>query len=55
MPRVELELPERFQFVTEIPLRITDINYGGHLGNDALLSLLHEAQCNSYGTTASRN
>ena len=44
MPRVELELPERFQFVTEIPLRITDINYGGHLGNDALLSLLHEAR-----------
>jgi len=44
MPRVELELPERFQFVTEIPLRITDINYGGHLGNDALLSLLHESR-----------
>jgi acyl-CoA thioesterase FadM len=44
MPRVELELPERFQFVTDIPLRITDINYGGHLGNDALLSLLHEAR-----------
>ena len=44
MARVELELPERFAFVTEIPLRITDINYGGHLGNDALLSLLHEAR-----------
>jgi acyl-CoA thioesterase FadM len=44
MPRVELELPERFQFVTDVPLRITDINYGDHLGNDALLSLLHEAR-----------
>ncbi|MBM4161121.1 MAG: thioesterase [Ignavibacteria bacterium] len=44
MPRVKLELPEQFPFATEIPLRITDINYGGHLGNDALLSLLHEAR-----------
>ncbi|MEK6756777.1 MAG: thioesterase family protein, partial [Bacteroidota bacterium] len=44
MARVELELPERFHFSVEIPLRITDINYGGHLGNDALLSLLHEAR-----------
>jgi YbgC/YbaW family acyl-CoA thioester hydrolase len=44
MPRVKLDLPEHFPFSTEIPLRITDINYGGHLGNDALLSLLHEAR-----------
>ncbi|WP_239692070.1 thioesterase family protein [Hymenobacter coccineus] len=28
----------------EIPVRITDLNYGAHLGNDALLSLLHEAR-----------
>nr|WP_220483010.1 thioesterase family protein [Rufibacter quisquiliarum] len=27
-----------------MPIRITDLNYGGHLGNDALLSLLHEAR-----------
>lgn len=44
MPRVKLDLPDDFPFSTEIPLRITDINYGGHLGNDALLSLLHEAR-----------
>ena len=25
-------------------MRITDLNYGAHLGNDALLSLLHEAR-----------
>ena len=25
-------------------MRITDLNYGGHLGNDALLGLLHEAR-----------
>jgi YbgC/YbaW family acyl-CoA thioester hydrolase len=25
-------------------VRITDINYGNHLGNDAILSILHEAR-----------
>jgi acyl-CoA thioesterase FadM len=44
MARVTLELPDEFQFSTEIQVRIGDINYGGHLGNDALLSLIHEAR-----------
>lgn len=44
MARVNLELPESFLFSTELKVRITDVNYGGHLGNDALLGLLHEAR-----------
>ncbi|MDD8018821.1 MAG: thioesterase family protein [Bacteroidota bacterium] len=44
MPRIKLDLPENFCFTTEIPIRITDINYGGHLGNDVVLSILHEAR-----------
>jgi acyl-CoA thioester hydrolase len=44
MPRAKLDLPARIVFTTEIPARITDINYGGHLGNDSLLSILHEAR-----------
>ena len=44
MARVRIELPEKLPFATELPVRITDINYGGHLGNDALLSMLHEAR-----------
>ena len=44
MPRVKLHLPAKTVFTTEIPARITDINYGGHLGNDSLLSILHEAR-----------
>jgi acyl-CoA thioester hydrolase len=44
MPRVKLDLPEKPFFAAEIPIRITDLNYGGHLGNDALLSILHEAR-----------
>lgn len=44
MARVEIPLPERFPFSTELPIRVTDLNYGGHLGNDAVLSLVHEAR-----------
>lgn len=42
--RVKLELPEKFDFSAEIPIRISDINYGGHLGHDAILPLAHEAR-----------
>ncbi|MCW8811925.1 MAG: acyl-CoA thioesterase, partial [Chlorobium sp.] len=44
MARIKVELPEKFHFRTEIQIRITDINYGGHLGNDSLLSIIHEAR-----------
>lgn len=44
MARVKLLLPDSFSFSTQIPVRITDLNYGGHVGNDAILSLLHEAR-----------
>jgi acyl-CoA thioester hydrolase len=44
MPRVVIELPEHFAFRTELPVRITDLNYGGHVGHDAILSLTHEAR-----------
>lgn len=44
MPRAKIDLPPSFRFCTEITPRITDINYGGHLGNDSLLSIIHEAR-----------
>ncbi|MFL9485395.1 acyl-CoA thioesterase [Chitinophagaceae bacterium LWZ2-11] len=44
MERIRINLPEAFTFSTEIPVRITDLNYGGHVGNDAFLSLIHEAR-----------
>lgn len=44
MGRIKVELPEQFLFSVTIPVRITDINYGGHVGNDSILSLLHEAR-----------
>jgi acyl-CoA thioester hydrolase len=44
MARLKLDLPERFSFSMELQVRITDVNYGRHLGNDTLLALLHEAR-----------
>jgi len=44
MARIKLQLPEQFIFKTEIPVRISDINYGNHLSNDAFLTLMHEAR-----------
>ena len=42
MPRIKVEFPKHVSFVTTIPVRITDLNYGGHVGNDTILSLIHE-------------
>ena len=44
MARVKIDLPKTFRFQTTIPIRITDLNYGGHVGNDRILSLIHEAR-----------
>lgn len=44
MPRVKIELPASWVFSTDIPVRVTDINYGNHMGNDAFLGILHEAR-----------
>jgi acyl-CoA thioester hydrolase len=44
MERIKLTPPPSFSFTTHINIRITDINYGGHVGNDSFLSLVHEAR-----------
>jgi acyl-CoA thioesterase FadM len=44
MSRIKLQMPQSFQFSTSIDVRITDLNYGNHLANDSLLSILHEAR-----------
>ncbi|MEO5683707.1 MAG: thioesterase family protein [Chitinophagaceae bacterium] len=54
MARVKIDLPVSFSFATEIPVRITDLNYGGHVGNDTVLSIIHEARMqflHQYGCT----
>ena len=44
MARIKIDLPGKFSFSTNIPIRITDINFGGHVGNDTILSIIHEAR-----------
>ncbi len=44
MARKKIGLPGQFSFSCIIPVRITDINYGGHVGNDTILSIIHEAR-----------
>lgn len=42
MARIKIGLPDKFVFTTKIPVRISDVNYGGHVGNDSILSIIHE-------------
>lgn len=44
MPRLKLAPLERYGFAVELSVRVTDLNFAGHLGNDRLLSLVHEAR-----------
>ena len=43
--RVKIKFPDQSPLASfQIPVRVGDINYGGHVGNDALLSIIHEAR-----------
>ncbi len=44
MNRIKIELPLDFHFSTTIQIRVTDLNYGGHVGNDTFLSIIQEAR-----------
>lgn len=44
MARIKLSIPHDLPFQCSLPIRITDLNYGRHLGNDKVLSLMHEAR-----------
>lgn len=44
MARIKIDIPEEFKFSCTIPIRITDLNYGKHVGNDTVLGLIHEAR-----------
>lgn len=42
--RIKLDIPESLPFQTGIVVRVTDLNYGNHLGNDRMLAYLQEAR-----------
>ncbi|WP_115718705.1 acyl-CoA thioesterase [Gallaecimonas mangrovi] len=45
MARSPLQFPSKVLFECPLSLRISDINYGQHLGHDTLVSLCHEGRC----------
>src|SRR6478752_6506502 len=44
MARISIDLPEEFIFTAEIIVRASDLNYGGHVGNDSILTLFQETR-----------
>jgi YbgC/YbaW family acyl-CoA thioester hydrolase len=50
MARIEIQLPEKFSFHTDIVIRVSDLNYGNHVGNDSVLTLMQEARTLFYRT-----
>ncbi|MEO5984967.1 MAG: thioesterase family protein, partial [Ferruginibacter sp.] len=44
MGRIKIEISGRLLKKVVLPIRITDINYGNHVGNDAIVRLIHEAR-----------
>lgn len=44
MSRLKIELPDRIIGSVTVPVRITDINYGNHVSNNALVEIIHEAR-----------
>jgi acyl-CoA thioester hydrolase len=44
MSRIKIEVPDTVLTKLSIPVRITDINYGNHVGNDSLVGMVQEAR-----------
>jgi YbgC/YbaW family acyl-CoA thioester hydrolase len=44
MSRVKIEEPNEYLFKAKIITRITDLNYGGHVGNDRIFAFMHDAR-----------
>ncbi|UEG48522.1 thioesterase family protein [Ferruginibacter lapsinanis] len=44
MARIKIVIPEKKIATVSIPVRIYDINYGNHVGNDSFVSIIHEAR-----------
>lgn len=44
MARIKIKLPEEYLFSTSLQVRIGEINYGGHVGNEQYLLYAQEAR-----------
>ncbi len=44
MARLQLIFPTEVKFTCELTVRAADLNYGNHVGNDSILTLMQEAR-----------
>lgn len=44
MEKIKIQFPLHVQFETEMMVRIADLNYGAHVGNNIFLEYAHEAR-----------
>ena len=44
MARIKIDIPGNTIAAVKLRVRISDINYGNHVGNDAFVSFIHEAR-----------
>ncbi len=55
MARIHIDLPEKFIFSIDLPVRVSDLNYGNHVGNDSILTLMQEARALFYRSLGFKN
>ena len=55
MARIHIELPDKFLFTAEVVVRVADLNYGAHVGNDTILTLMQEARVRYYRSLGFQN
>lgn len=48
MARLQLDLPTHFIYATDLSVRVNDLNYGAHVGNDNMLVLMQQARIEFY-------
>lgn len=55
MARLSIELPETFIYTTEMPVRVSDLNYGNHVGHDSILTIMQEVRVEFYRKLGFKN
>lgn len=49
MPRIKLQPQPYYEYCHTLTVRVTDLNYGNHLGNHSLAAFIHEARVRVLG------
>lgn len=55
MARLQLDFPAEIKFSCELTVRAADLNYGNHVGNDSILTLMQEARIQLYRSLGYKN